>query len=85
MGGAAEAVVLGRGHAERRRGAGSHVVSVHQEWVHLGHHPRASYIERHDGWICCVSSEETGKGKVFLSKKMLTESGCFFFFSKKRR
>ena len=46
---APEAVVLGRGHAEWRSGTGSHVISVHQEGIHLGHHPGASYIERHDG------------------------------------
>ena len=45
---APEAVVLGRGHSERRHLTTSYGISIHQEGIHLGHHPSASYIERHD-------------------------------------
>ena len=69
------AVVLGSRHSERARMTPAHRVAVHQQRVHLGHHPSASYIERH--CFVCFGSFFLRRGyKLEGVRKVVV---CFFF------
>ena len=62
-----ETVVLGRGHAEgTRRRASSYVISIHQQGIHLSHHPGASYIERHDCFFKSDTSAKKGENQKMV-------------------